>query len=69
MSYLRIPVKIDYQQNSFYHDSSLYIKEESLVVCLFVGLTITEEPLDRFASNFDCGTFIWKIPGTAKIIF
>ena len=49
---------------------SLFIKLSSLFVCLFLCLVITQEPLDRFASNFDWVTLqtlsfchgFWVIP-------
>ena len=34
----------------------MYIHQVVISVCLFACLIITQEPLDRFASNFDKGT-------------
>ena len=34
----------------------MYIYKVVISVCLFVCHIITQEPLDRFASNFDRGT-------------
>ena len=35
----------------------IYIYKVVISVCLFVFPIITQEPLDRFASNFDWGTW------------
>ena len=36
----------------------IYINKVGFSVCSFVCLIITQDPLERFASNFDWGT--WK---------
>ena len=48
--------RINKQTNRDHNFIFIYLSLLSLSVCLYVCVIITQEPLDRFASNFDLGT-------------